>query len=125
LLVFALDDKNSFNNISLWRQEFLHYADIQDPLSFPFILVGNKVDLGDSARKVSGEDIKTWCGYHGEPSYFETSAKTSVNISEVFQESVQQWINREKTLDDQMKAAGNALNLNDRQKSSRSKRSCC
>ncbi|XP_057381777.1 ras-related protein Rab-9B-like [Daphnia carinata] len=126
LLVFALDDKSSFNNLSLWRQEFLHYADIQDPQSFPFIVVGNKVDLGQSSRTVNPEEIKQWCCYHGNPPYFETSAKTNVNIAEVFKESVQQWIKRETDLDVNFRAAGNTLYLTpDSQSNSQKRRYCC
>lgn len=103
----------------------MHYADIQDPQSFPFIVVGNKVDLGDVARSVTTEDIKQWCGYHGNPPYYETSAKTDINIGEVFKEAVQQWIKRENELDAELDAAGNTLYLTDRQGSSKNHRTCC
>lgn len=45
LLVYAVDDRNSFRNLTLWKSEFLYYADVQDGNSFPFIIVGNKVKL--------------------------------------------------------------------------------
>lgn len=125
--MFALDDKSSFNNLSLWRQEFLHYADIQDPQSFPFIVVGNKVDLGEATREVNAEDVRQWLSYHGNLPYFETSAKTDINIGQVFEESVQQWIKRESALDAQMRAT-NTLYLTDAgQKGAdgSSRRSCC
>lgn len=102
----------------------MHYADIQDPLDFPFLVVGNKVDLGDTARSISPQEIEQWCSYHGNPPYYETSAKTDINISKVFSEAVQQWIRRENDLDRKTNAA-NTLYLADRQDSSKSRRSCC
>ena len=42
LLTYAVDDKNTFKNVSSWKSEFLQYADIQAS-TFPFVLVGNKV----------------------------------------------------------------------------------
>ena len=97
---------------------------MDDPLNFPFIIVGNKVDLGDAARQVSPEDCAQWLGYHGNPPYFETSAKTDVNIGQVFEESVQQWIKRESALDAQMKAT-NTLNLERQRSLDTDRRSCC
>lgn len=29
----------------MWRNEFLHYADVKENMQFPFIVVGNKVSL--------------------------------------------------------------------------------
>lgn len=110
----------------MWRQEFLHYADIQDPQDYPFIIVGNKVDLGAASKTVHAEEIKQWCSYHGNPPYYETSAKTDVNIGEVFKESVQQWIKRESDLDLNFKAAGNTLYLTpESQGNSKNRRYCC
>lgn len=43
LLVFSVGDKESFNNLSKWKDEFVHYADIRDPKNFPFVVLGNKV----------------------------------------------------------------------------------
>ncbi|XP_050508193.1 ras-related protein Rab-9B isoform X2 [Diabrotica virgifera virgifera] len=42
MLTYAIDDKSSFKNIQMWRNEFLHYADIRENAQFPFIVVGNK-----------------------------------------------------------------------------------
>ena len=43
LLVFSFDDRESFENIEKWKNEFVHYADIKDPSNFPFVIIGNKV----------------------------------------------------------------------------------
>lgn len=51
------------------------------PLQVPLILVGSKADL-ESDREVSKEDGKALADKFGCP-FFETSAKTRVNVDEV------------------------------------------
>lgn len=43
LLVFSVNDKRSFDNLLMWRNEFVHYADVKDPETFPFVVLANKV----------------------------------------------------------------------------------
>ena len=59
LLTFDVNDAQSFENMSMWKQEFLHYADVRDPDKFSFALIGNKVDLG--SRVVKREAAEDWC----------------------------------------------------------------
>ena len=79
LLTFAIDDSQSFQNIAMWKKEFLYYADVKDPENFPFVVLGNKSDLS-ADRKVNGEEAKAWCTQNGRLPYFETSAKDAVNV---------------------------------------------
>ena len=82
ILVFAVNDKQSFANIDFWKKEFLYYADIRDINKFPFIVIGNKIDL-DRDRTVSEEEAKCWCDNQSIP-YYQTSAKTSENVNKAF-----------------------------------------
>jgi small GTP-binding protein len=43
ILTYAVDDKHSFRNLQMWKNEFLYYADVKENVQFPFIVVGNKV----------------------------------------------------------------------------------
>ncbi len=43
LLTFDVNDAISFENMSMWKQEFLHYADVREAEKFSFVLIGNKV----------------------------------------------------------------------------------
>lgn len=43
LRTFDVNDVQSFENIPMWRKEFVHYADVRDAEMFPFVLLGNKV----------------------------------------------------------------------------------
>ena len=55
----------------------------------PLILVGNKIDLAESKRKVSGEDAERLAASCGIK-YFETSAKLPSNVDTIFNEIMRQ-----------------------------------
>jgi Ras-related protein Rab-7A len=52
VLVYDVTAPNSFKNLDSWRDEFLIQASPRDPENFPFVVIGNKIDLADS-RTVS------------------------------------------------------------------------
>ena len=91
ILTFSLNSEESFKNLALWKSEFIHYADVADVESFPFVVLGNKVDLPQE-REVSSDEASEWCQKQGIL-YFETSAKSAVNVNLAFKEAVK------KTLD--------------------------
>ena len=86
LLTYAVDDVQSFQNLSMWKKEFLYYADVKNPESFPFVVLGNKVDITD--RKVSPEEATRWCADNGSMPYYETSAKQAVNVEQAFEAAI-------------------------------------
>lgn len=43
---------NTFKNLDSWRDEFLIQASPRDPEHFPFVVLGNKVDLENRAVSV-------------------------------------------------------------------------
>ncbi|KAG8519783.1 Ras-related protein Rab-9A [Galemys pyrenaicus] len=86
LLTFSVDDSQSFQNLSNWKKEFIYYADVKEPESFPFVILGNKVDINE--RQVSTEEAQAWCRDNGDYPYFETSAKDATNVAAAFEEAV-------------------------------------
>lgn len=86
LLTFSVDDSQSFHNLANWKKEFVYYADVKEPESFPFVVLGNKLDV--SERQVSSEEAQEWCRENGDFPYFETSAKDSTNVAIAFEEAV-------------------------------------
>ena len=66
----------------MWKEEFLHYADVRDIDKFPFVLIGNKVDLGQ--RVVRRETAEEWCSQNANMPYYETSAKDNINVEKAF-----------------------------------------
>ena len=45
VLVFDVNLGKTFENLDSWRDEFLIQAGPRDPDNFPFVVLGNKIDL--------------------------------------------------------------------------------
>lgn len=97
LLTFGVDDAQSFRNLSMWKKEFLYYADVRDPERFPIVVLGNKVDLPN--RQVTQEEVLAWCRENHDSPYFETSAKDAINVNEAFRMAVKLLIKNQQHLD--------------------------
>ena len=87
LLVYSVDDEQSFHNLDLWKKEFLFYSGIEDP-NFPFAVLANKCDVDPADRVVATEDAKRWCGENGGYMHLETSAKSFTNVDFCFESAV-------------------------------------
>lgn len=85
VLVHDVNNVKSFETLESWRDEFLLQASPRDPDSFPFVVLGNKIDLEDGKRQVSHKRASAWCQQKGDIPYFETSAKAATNVDEAFQ----------------------------------------
>ena len=56
-----------------------------DPDNFPFVVLGNKVDVeGGRLRQVSEKKARSWCSSKGAIPYFDTSAKEDINVDAAF-----------------------------------------
>eukprot|EP00163_Fabomonas_tropica_P009635 TRINITY_DN1945_c0_g1_i1.p1 TRINITY_DN1945_c0_g1~~TRINITY_DN1945_c0_g1_i1.p1 ORF type:complete len:206 (-),score=72.30 TRINITY_DN1945_c0_g1_i1:267-884(-) len=84
VLVFDVNMSKTFDNLNSWREEFLIQAGPRDPENFPFVVLGNKIDL-ENQRCVSPKRAQAWCQEHGGIPYFETSAKEAINVEQAFQ----------------------------------------
>uniref|UniRef100_A0A673J131 small monomeric GTPase n=1 Tax=Sinocyclocheilus rhinocerous TaxID=307959 RepID=A0A673J131_9TELE len=93
LLTFSVDDNQSFLNLNNWKKEFAYYADVRDPEKFPFVVLGNKVDVTE--HQVPMEEAQRWCQENGGYPYFETSAKDATNVSAAFEEAVRRVLSSE------------------------------
>lgn len=96
LLTFDLTDRHSFETLDMWRDEFLHYADVAVPNLFPFVLLGNKEDSPE--RQVSDDEAREWCARNNDMPYFETSAMTSKNVETAFIEAAKLLQERERPI---------------------------
>lgn len=78
VLMYSINDRKSFDNITYWIKSL----DENCKTGISKILVGNKSDLEDT-RQITKEEGKKLAEKHGML-FFETSAKTGVNVESVF-----------------------------------------
>lgn len=104
-LVFDVNNSKSFDALDSWRDEFLIQASPRDPDNFPFVVLGNKIDVEESKRvvglsvvllgcdgrarltrhQISTKRAMTFCQSKGGIPYFETSAKEAINVEQAFE----------------------------------------
>lgn len=81
--VYDVTAPSTFKSLDSWRDEFLIQASPREPENFPFVLLGNKVDL--EPRAISTKRAQQWCQAKNNMPYFETSAKEGLNVELAFQ----------------------------------------
>ncbi|XP_022900423.1 ras-related protein Rab-9A [Onthophagus taurus] len=124
ILTYSIDDKVSFRNLSMWKNEFLFYADVKESVQFPFIVVGNKSDVVSEQREVALIELEAWCNENNISSFIETSAKSSNNVQEAFKMAVQFWLRAESRADrNENHSCDDTIDL--RKKNGDNRTSCC
>ncbi|CAM0134991.1 unnamed protein product [Umbelopsis sp. WA50703] len=78
VLCYDVNTPKSFESLSSWIDEFLIQASPRNPESFPFVVLGNKID-------VSLKRAQNFCESKGGIPLFETSAKEAINVEQAFQ----------------------------------------
>ena len=79
ILVYSIDNQNSYNNIEAWLNEIKSQSN-PDTKTF---LIGNKLDL-ENQRRIPKDIAQHFCKDHGFNYFEETSAKTGDNAQKVF-----------------------------------------
>jgi len=85
VLVYDVNSAASFEHINSWRDEFLIQASPRDPESFPFVMLANKIDLGEGKRQVPRKRALAYCHQKGQLPYFECSAKEGEGVEQAFE----------------------------------------
>jgi len=94
VLVYDVTQPKTFQSVNMWKDEFLVQASPPDPKNFPFVLLGNKIDLVDE-RGVSTKKANAWCESNNDIPYFEVSAKEAINVEQAFQTIARDALRRE------------------------------
>ena len=83
--MYDVNSAKSFETLDSWRDEFLIQASPRDPETFPFVVLGNKIDMGEERRMIPQKRANAYCTSRGQMPYFETSAKESTNVEQAFE----------------------------------------
>jgi Ras-related protein Rab-7A len=113
ILVYDITNEQSFKSIGQWRSNFLDNASPEDAKNFPFLLLGNKLDLNDK-RVVSTTDGQRLASQHNME-FSETSAFNGNNVDKAIREIARIGSNRETApvfTDDLIKKLENINNDN-------------
>ena len=79
ILVYSIDNENSFNNLETWLNEIKSQSNPETKI----FLIGNKADLEDR-RNISFKTGQQFSKAHSINYFIETSAKTGFNSQDVF-----------------------------------------
>lgn len=98
ILVFDVTNPKSFENLEKWKKEFIEQAGVEHPESFPFLLVGNKVDLEN--RVVSQQRARAWAQSNiPDGLYLDVSAKDGTNVEQAFHKLAEKAMTNMKSID--------------------------
>ncbi len=118
ILVYAINDLNSFKALDQWLSKLNETTDISKK---PIIIVGNKCDIEDSQRQITIEEGRNYAeskGYH----FYETSAKSGHNINEAFNDIFEQLYQNFEGEITGKKQVNAGIQIN---KQNKKKKSCC
>ncbi len=71
---------------------------ITQPESFPFLVVGNKLDLEQSQRQVAYKNLERFCKENGDMLFVEASAKSNLNVEQAFSQVAELALERQAML---------------------------
>eukprot|EP01123_Difflugia_compressa_P004354 TRINITY_DN1574_c0_g1_i1.p1 TRINITY_DN1574_c0_g1~~TRINITY_DN1574_c0_g1_i1.p1 ORF type:complete len:205 (-),score=40.59 TRINITY_DN1574_c0_g1_i1:158-772(-) len=95
VLVYDVNNLTSFNNIETWRDDFIAQGNPENPDKFPFVVMGNKVDI-DHSRVVSKQKAQAYCDSKNIVAHFETSAKEAIQVDQAFQRAAKVALDNQK-----------------------------
>ena len=87
ILVYAIDDAESFERISEIHKEIVNHLGRD---SYPCVLCGNKADLADSRAVTEEEGQALAREIHAV--FLETSAKTGQNVNEAVTQAIREFV---------------------------------
>ena len=93
-MTYDITNQTSFENLDRWKRGFLENAGPSDPLTFPFVCLGNKVDQQDR-REVATNRGEAWAKENNNMMFYETSALDGVNVENAFRDMARAALKRE------------------------------
>ena len=121
VLCFDVTNRESFNHLEKWKNDFLDGANSSNPSEIPIYVVGNKIDCDPTKREVSEDQAREWCQLNGHK-YFETSAMSATNVTDLFTTLAEDVVNKRE--DEEEPALSEPISIQ-KQGGSNQQNSCC
>ena len=94
-LVYDITNPVSMENLDRWRKGFMDNCGRTCSESFPFVVLGNKLDR-ENERSVASQTGQQYAQEH-QMAFFETSAQLGTHVEDVFIEMAKQALKRDAT----------------------------
>ena len=130
ILVYAINNDMSFNNLNIWLNEVRTFGNPDINL----FLIGNKVDIEDD-RQISKEEAQKFAENNKVKLFLETSAKTGYNAKNVLVEAAkllygqhliyQNKLSRPESLKSSTNSTNNVELETVEEESNKKRRKCC
>ncbi len=108
LIVYSIDNENSFNNIEIW----LNDLKTKGNPDVNIFLIGNKADLEDK-RMITKDMANDLCDIHNINFFLETSAKTGFNAKNIFIQAAKLLYEQHMKYKDRISRPESCPNIND------------
>ena len=125
VLVYDITNSTSFDNLEIWRQEFLLKAMPKDPDVVPFFVLGNKVDK-ENEREVPQEKVEQWLKKNPDIIYYEVSALEGSNVNQAFSKIAQNFLQIQTSMrTEPIEPAGPKKKFDLENQKRKNKKKCC
>ncbi|CDW78137.1 rab gtpase [Stylonychia lemnae] len=114
VLCYDITNKRTFENLDRWKEGFIENAAPYDIQTFPFMLLGNKIDK-EYDRKVDSQEAQEWAKQNCDMLFYETSAKEGLSVEQAFNKLSKKALDRESrsifSIPESIGGASGALSL--------------
>uniref|UniRef100_A0AC35UI30 Ras-related protein Rab7 n=1 Tax=Rhabditophanes sp. KR3021 TaxID=114890 RepID=A0AC35UI30_9BILA len=80
VLVYDVNDAKAIKQLDSWHEEFLIQSNPKEFDLFPFVVIGNKIDI--SSNPIAVKEVTEWCRRKNNITHYLVSAKNGINIDE-------------------------------------------
>ncbi|KAK9511935.1 hypothetical protein O3M35_000494 [Rhynocoris fuscipes] len=122
-IVFDITRFSSFQSVIKWLMDIRDKVVLDDGAEIPVVLLANKWDIGESC--ISQEAINKFSNQHRLKAWFNTSAKTNLNIDEAINCLIESAISLTKNEPNHPKSNSIQLSSSHNQIKSDESNSCC
>ncbi|RDD37594.1 Ras-related protein Rab-32 [Trichoplax sp. H2] len=124
-VVYDVTDVKTFESTKMWKEDIDKKVFLPDGCKIPVVLLANKCDKAKVGNHNSPEYLDNYIQDNGYIKWFETSAKTGINIDKAFRSLVEEVYESSDKSDKKETTDTENIKLNDTSEKDVTKSSCC